>query len=102
MLSSKIIRLFRSSICVPLLALFLSFIVVPKVVVAQEWDHWDHMNGRDKVHDPAGLWLLNTSITEPDGENAHMVINFHAGGTLTFDVQGASAFDPAAVTDPAS
>jgi hypothetical protein len=82
-----------------LLGLLLAVAVTPSMLHAEDWDH---LNGRDKGRDPTGLWLLNTSILEPNGEHAHMIIDFHAGGTLTFDVQGASSFDPAAVTDPAN
>jgi hypothetical protein len=68
---------------------------------AQEWDH---LNGRDKVHDPTGAWLLRTSVpTGPEGQpGAFFFIAFHKGGTLTEDIQGESSFDPSAVTDPKS
>jgi hypothetical protein len=82
-------------------ALFLALVVVSPVLHAQDWDF---INGRDKIHDPAGIWLLNTTIKEPDGTPALAIAEFHAGGTVTQDVQGAAAFDPSAVplppTDP--
>jgi hypothetical protein len=87
-----------------LLSFFLALAFASPTLLAQDWDHWDHMNGRDKVHDPTGVWLWNTSIHEPDGQPALLIINFNAGGTLNADVQGAAAFDPSAVplppTDP--
>ena len=42
----------------------------------------------------------NTSLRWPDGQPALLVIDFHAGGTLTQDVQGEAAFDPSAVPLP--
>jgi hypothetical protein len=73
------------------LALFVALAVTPPVLHAQEWDH---LNGRDKVHDPTGVWLVNTSLLGPDGKPLFFIINFHRGGTLTQDIQGESAFDP--------
>jgi hypothetical protein len=81
------------------LALFAPIALTPSMLQAQDSDH---LNGRDKGRDPTGLWLLTTSILEPNLEHAHIIIDFHAGGTLTYDVQGESAFDPAAVTDATS
>jgi hypothetical protein len=61
----------------------------------------DHINGRDKAHDPTGVWLLNTSLVPPPTSMpVFFVIVFHQGGTVTQDVQGESAFDPAAVNPP--
>ena len=40
-----------------LLALLLTLVVTAPTLFAQEWDH---LNGRDKAHDPTGAWLLNT------------------------------------------
>lgn len=79
------------------LALFVALAVTPPVLHAQEWDH---LNGRDKVHDPTGVWLVNTSLLGPDGKPLFFIINFHSGGTLTQDIQGESAFDPTAVPLP--
>jgi hypothetical protein len=76
-----------------LLAVLLALAVAAPMLLAQEWDHWDHMNGRDKAHDPTGAWLLNT------GAGFALTV-FHKGGTLTGDVQGESAFDPSAVNPP--
>jgi hypothetical protein len=70
--------------------LLLALAVAPPVLHAQEWDH---INGRDKAHDPTGAWLLNT----PSGFSLTV---FHKGGTLTGDLQGESAFDPAATKTP--
>jgi hypothetical protein len=55
---------------------------------------WDQINGRDKVHDPTGAWLLTA------GGDQFTLITFHRGGTVTQDVQGESAFDPASVNPP--
>jgi hypothetical protein len=85
-----------------LLALLLALAVAPSVLRAQEWDHWDHLNGRDKAHDPTGVWLVNTSLTGPDGKPLFFIMNFHRGGTLTQDIQGESAFDPIAAIAPGS
>ena len=65
---------------------------------------WDHINGRDKVHDPTGAWLVRTTLlTGPQGKpGAFFLIGFHKGGTLTENIQGENAFDPSAVTDPTS
>jgi hypothetical protein len=75
-----------------LLALLLACAISTPVLFAQEWDH-DHLNGRDKVHDPTGAWLLNTI-------SGFVLTVFHKGGTLTGDFQGESAFDPTAVNPP--
>ena len=73
-----------------LLALFLALGVAAPPLLAQGWDH---INGRDKVHDPTGAWLINS----PAGL---FLIAFHKGGTLTGDHQGESAFDPPATNPP--
>jgi hypothetical protein len=73
------------------LALFLALAVAAPTLFAQEWDH---LNGRDKAHDPTGAWL-----TTNDGRNFNL-ITFQNGGTVLQDVQGESAFDPAAVNPP--
>jgi hypothetical protein len=51
-------------------------------------DEWDHMDGRDKDHDPTGAWLIRNSGGQ------FILTVFHKGGTLTGDVQGESAFVP--------
>jgi hypothetical protein len=84
-----------------LLALLLAFTLTPSMLLAQEWDHWDHMNGRDKVHDPTGAWLVRFQIPNDFILNRNfLLIVFHKGGTLTQSVQGDSGFDPAAVPVP--
>jgi hypothetical protein len=55
---------------------------------------WDQINGRDKVHDPTGAWLITA------GGQQFSLITFHRGGTVTEDFQGESAFDPASVNPP--
>ena len=55
---------------------------------------WDQINGRDKVHDPTGAWLITA------GGDQFTLITFHRGGTVTEDIQGESAFDPASVNPP--
>ena len=67
-----------------LLALLLLFAAAPPMLFAQEWDH---INGRDKVHDPTGAWLIKN---DKDGPNPPVFILtvFHQGGTLTGDLQG--------------
>jgi hypothetical protein len=76
-----------------LLALLLALAVAPPVLLAQEADH---LNGRDKVCDPTGAWLIKST-----GGTVFLMV-FHKGGTLTGDRQGESAFDPAAVNPPTS
>jgi hypothetical protein len=67
---------------------------------AQEWDH---INGRDKVHDPTGAWLLRFHIPGDFVQGREfLLIAFHKGGTLTQNTQGESGFDPVAVRLPAS
>jgi hypothetical protein len=82
-----------------LLALLPALAVVTPVVRAQDWDH---INGRDKVHDPTGAWLIRTPLpTGPEGKpGAFFLTVFHKGGTLTENIQGESAFDPAATNPP--
>ena len=70
-----------------LLALLLALAVSSPMLFAQDWDH---LNGRDKVHDPTGAWLITA------GGDQFTLITFHSGGTVTEDIQGESAFDPAA------
>jgi len=68
--------------------LLLALASVAPVLHAQEWDQ---LNGRDKAHDPTGAWLL-----KGDAEGSPFILTvFHRGGTLTGDLQGESAFDPA-------
>jgi hypothetical protein len=68
-------------------ALFLALAVAAPTLFAQEWDH---MDGRDKDHDPTGAWLIRNS------GGTFILTVFHKGGTLTGDVQGESAFVPGA------
>jgi hypothetical protein len=68
-----------------LLALLLAFAVAAPTLFA---DDWDHMDGRDKDHDPTGAWLIRNR------EGAFILTVFHKGGTLTGDAQGESAFIP--------
>jgi hypothetical protein len=76
-----------------LLALFLALAVAAPTLFAQEWDH---MDGRDKDHDPTGAWLIRN-----DAEGSGFILTvFHKGGTLTGDAQGENAFDPAATNPP--
>src|SRR5260221_13792463 len=65
-----------------LLALLLALAVAAPVLHAPDWDH---INGRDKVHDPTGAWLIRSSLlTGPAGElGAFRLVVFHKGGTLT-------------------
>jgi hypothetical protein len=73
--------------------LFLALAAAAPVLHAQDWDQ---INGRDKVHDPTGAWLIRN-----DAEGSPFILTvFHKGGTLTGDVQGESAFDPAATKPP--
>jgi hypothetical protein len=90
---------FGSKSVLRLLALSVALAVASPVLHAQDWDF---INGPNKAHDPTGVWLLNTTIKEPDGTPALVIMEFHAGGTLTADVQGAAAFDPSAVLLPPS
>ena len=86
------------------ITMFLALAIATPTLFAQEWDH---LNGRDKAHDPTGAWLVQTSVgvpspPTPTGIGSYLLIVFHQGGTVTVDVQGESAFDPAAVQDPNS
>jgi hypothetical protein len=76
-----------------LLALVLALAVSTPMLFAQDWDH---LNGRDKVHDPTGAWLITA------GGDQFTLITFHSGGTVTEDIQGESAFDPASANPPKS
>jgi hypothetical protein len=84
-----------------LLSLFVAIALTPSMLLAEDEDH---INGRDKTHDPTGAWFLRTSLHTPlptsPADFALMV--FHRGGTLTGDLQGESAFDPSAVPVPPS
>jgi len=80
-----------------LFALLLALAIATPVLLAQEWDR-DHLNGRDKVHDPTGAWLVR--FKKDFLEREFFLIVFHKGGTLTQDVQGESAFDVSAVNLP--
>jgi hypothetical protein len=80
-----------------LLALFPAIAVVTPVSQAQEWDH---LNGRDKVNDPTGAWIVSTSFNGV--ASGFFLMVFHKGGTLTGNRQGENGFDPAAVPLPLS
>jgi hypothetical protein len=84
-----------------LLALFVAFALMSPVLHAEDWDH---LSGRDKLHDPTGVWFLRLPID--DLKREFILVVFHQGGTLTGDIQGASGFDPSSVplplTDPGS
>jgi hypothetical protein len=84
-----------------LLALLLALMATASLLPAQDWDH---LNGRDKTHDPTGAWLVQTNTRQPSatGIGSYLLIVFHHGGTVTVHGQGESAFDPAAVQDPNS
>src|ERR1700747_1751732 len=43
---------------------------------------WDQINGRDKVHDPTGAWLVTA------GNEQFSLITFQKGGTVLEDFQG--------------
>jgi len=89
---------FGGKTLIRLLALLLALAVRAPVLLAQEWDHWDHMNGRDKVHDPTGAWLVRFHNPDDPIQNRNFfLIVFHKGGTLTQNTQGESGFDPSAV-----
>jgi hypothetical protein len=76
-----------------LLALFVAIALTPSMLLAEDEDH---INGRDKAHDPTGAWLIRG-----DAKGSPFILTvFHKGGTLTGDLQGESAFDPAAVNPP--
>jgi hypothetical protein len=71
--------------------LLLALASVTSVLQAQDWDQ---INGRDKVHDPTGAWLMTP------GDQFFVLITFQRGGTALLDFQGEGAFDPAAVNPP--
>ena len=71
--------------------LLLALATAAPLLKAQDWDQ---INGRDKVHDPTGAWLITA------GGDQFTLITFHRGGTVMEDVQGESAFDPASVNPP--
>jgi hypothetical protein len=79
-----------------LFGLLLALAVTPSVLLAQEWDHFD---GRNKVHDPTGAWLVRFhNPHDPLGQTRQFfLIVFHKGGTLTQNTQGESGFDPSSV-----
>ena len=66
-----------------LLALLVALASAAPVLQAQDWDH---INGRDKVHDPTGAWILRFPKDFLQREFA--LIAFHKGGTLTGNIQG--------------
>jgi hypothetical protein len=68
------------------LALLLALAVAAPVLHAQDWDH---INGRDKVHDPTGAWLVRFhNSDDPILQRECLLIVFHKGGTLTQNTQG--------------
>jgi hypothetical protein len=70
-----------------LLALSLVLAVAAPTLFAEDADH---LNGRDKDHDPTGAWLIRNDA--PDSQ--FILTVFHKGGTVTGDIQGESAFVP--------
>lgn len=64
-----------------LLFLSLSLAVAPMVTFAGEPGH-----DQGHVNDPTGTWLIR------DGDGLYIIMNFHAGGTLTGDFQSEAAF----------
>ncbi len=76
-----------------LLVLLLAIAIAPSVTLAQETLAQD--NGSNKRNDPTGAWLLST----PSG---FVLTVFHKGGTMTGDLQGESAFNPAATNPPSA
>jgi hypothetical protein len=94
-LNNRILRKILTVTSVLLLAL-------PNAATVLQAQDWDHINGRDKAHDPTGVWFLRLPIDPLQRE--FFLIVFHQGGTLTGDFQGESGFDPSAVplppTDP--
>jgi hypothetical protein len=71
--------------------LLLALVSAAPLLKAQDWDQ---INGRDKVHDPTGAWLITA------GNEQFSLITFQKGGTVLEDFQGESAFDPTAVNPP--
>jgi hypothetical protein len=49
--------------------LLLALAVASPVLHAQEWDH---LNGRDKLHDPTGVWFLRLPI-DPYKESSFLL-----------------------------
>src|SRR5215469_14102256 len=85
-------RYFNISSLIPqrlsqLLSLFVAIALTPSMLLA---DNEDHLNGRDKAHDPTGAWLVRND--EP--RSLFILDVFHKDGTCTGDIQGASAFVP--------
>src|ERR1700747_3535370 len=56
--------------------LFLALAAAAPVLRAQDWDQ---INGRDKVHDPTGAWLITA------GNQQFSLITFQRGGTVVED-----------------
>jgi hypothetical protein len=67
-----------------LLALLLAFAVAAPTLFAQEADH---LNGRDKDHDPTGAWLVTDTGAGSDGQPS-VLATFHEDGTTAGDVRG--------------
>ena len=67
-------RLLRYPASFPILCRLFALALAPAVLQAQDWDQ---INGRDKVHDPTGAWLL-----KGDAEGSPFILTvFHKGGT---------------------
>ena len=82
-----------------LLALILALALAAPVLSAQESNR---RGERDRDHDPTGAWLLNWDVSFGVVPGPFVLNVFHEGGTLTGDIQGESAFDPAATSEPTS
>jgi hypothetical protein len=65
-----------------LLALFLALAVAAPTLFAQE-----HMDGRDKDHDPTGAWLVTDTSAASDGQPT-VLATFHEDGTTSATVRG--------------
>ena len=89
------VRLFGRATPLAILCCFLVLLMALALAVpALHAQEWDHINGRDKAHDPTGTWLIRNS------EGQFILTVFHKGRTLTGDIQGENAFDPSATKPP--
>jgi hypothetical protein len=70
----KIDKLLSRKALIRLLGLFLALAVAAPTLCAQERDH---MDGRNKDHDPTGAWLIRN---DRDGSPFILTV-FHKGGT---------------------
>ena len=93
--SPKLNNRYRGKMLTVTSDVLLALVSAASMLLAQDWDH---INGRDKVHDPTGVWFLRLPIDPLQRE--FLLIVFHQGGTLTGDFQGESGFDPSAVPLP--